>query len=148
MCVCGKLVDQSGWHGLSCSRSAGRFARHSMLNQIIKDSLGTLRIPSILEPPGLSRTDFKRPDGLSLTPWIRGSPLVWDATVVDALAPSRIQGGKFLPVRLPPKPKISKRGSMTPSPRRILFSSGGFRNARRVWQRHPTIYPRPWATPH
>ena len=50
VCVCGKSVDRSGWHGLSFSRSAGRFARHSMLNKIIKDSLGTLQIPSILEP--------------------------------------------------------------------------------------------------
>ena len=92
-CVCGKSVDRSGWHGLSCSRSAGRFARHSRLKQIIKDSLGTPQIHSILEPPGLSRTDFKRPDGLSLTPWIRGSSLVWDATVADGLAPSRLHGG-------------------------------------------------------
>ena len=64
-----------------------------MLNQIIKDSLGTLQIHSILEPPGLSRTDFKRPDQLSLTPWIRGSSLIWDATVVVSLAPSRLQDG-------------------------------------------------------
>ena len=64
-----------------------------MLNQIIKDSLGTFQIHSILEPPGLSRTDFKRPDGLSLTPWILGCSLVWDATVVDGLAPSRLHGG-------------------------------------------------------
>ena len=64
-----------------------------MLNQIIKDSLGT-QIHSILEPPGLSRTDFKRADvPTSLTPWIRGSSLVWDATVVDGLAPSRFHGG-------------------------------------------------------
>ena len=48
-----------------------------------------------MEPPGVSRTDFKRPDGLSLTPWIRGSSLVWDATVVDGLAPSRLHGGDF-----------------------------------------------------
>ena len=61
-----------------------------MLNQIIKESLGSIHIPSVLEPPGLCRTDAKRPDGLTLTPWIRGSPLLWDATVVDGLAPSRI----------------------------------------------------------
>ena len=64
-----------------------------MLNQFIKDSLGTLQIHSILEPPGLSRTVFKRPDGLSLAPWISGSSLVWDATVVDGFAPSRLHGG-------------------------------------------------------
>ena len=64
-----------------------------MLNQIIKDSLGTIQIHSILEPQGLSRTDFKRPDQPSLTPWIRGSSLIWDAKVVDSLAPSRLHDG-------------------------------------------------------
>ena len=61
-----------------------------MLNQTIKESLGSIHIPSVVEPPWLCRTDAKRPDGLTLTPWIRGSPLLWDATVVDGLAPSRI----------------------------------------------------------
>ena len=56
-------MDSSGLHGLSCSRSAGRFARHSMLNQIIKESLGSIHIPSVLVPPGLCRTDAKRPAG-------------------------------------------------------------------------------------
>ena len=64
-----------------------------MLIQLIKDSLGTLEIRSILEPPGLSRTDFKRPDGLFLTLWVRGSSLIWDATVVDGLALSRLHCG-------------------------------------------------------
>ena len=41
-------MDLSGLHGLSCSRSAGRFARHSMLNQIIKESFGSIHIPSVL----------------------------------------------------------------------------------------------------
>ena len=48
-------------------------------------------MPSVLEPAGLSRTDGKRPDGVTAIPWQRGKPLVWDVTFVDSLAPSRAQ---------------------------------------------------------
>ncbi|KAH0816404.1 hypothetical protein GEV33_006390 [Tenebrio molitor] len=42
------------------------------------------------EPNGLSRDDGKRPDGMTLVPWIKGQPLVWDVTVVDTLADSYV----------------------------------------------------------
>ena len=45
-------------------------------------------IPSTLEPSGLSRSDGKRPDGLTSVPWTHGRSLVWDVTVPDTLAPS------------------------------------------------------------
>ena len=48
-------------------------------------------VPSVLEPAGLSRTDGKRPDGVTAIPWQRGKPLVWDVTFVGSLAPSRAQ---------------------------------------------------------
>ena len=89
-CVCGSLVDKSGQHGLSCRRSAGRFSRQTALNEIVKCALRSVHIPAILEPPGLLRSDNKRPDGMSLLSWCRGQSVVWDVTVVDALAPSRI----------------------------------------------------------
>src|SRR5271165_5142013 len=31
-CVCGADVDESGTHGLSCRKTAGRHSRHSALN--------------------------------------------------------------------------------------------------------------------
>jgi hypothetical protein len=47
-------------------------------------------VNSTLEPNGLSRDDGKRPDGMTLVPWNKGQPLVWDVTVVDTLADSYV----------------------------------------------------------
>ncbi|KAH0812360.1 hypothetical protein GEV33_010431 [Tenebrio molitor] len=48
------------------------------------------RLATVLEPNGLSRDDGKRPDGMTLIPWNKGQPLVWDVTVVDTLADSYV----------------------------------------------------------
>ena len=47
----------------------------------------------MLEPRNHYGTDQKRPDGLTLVPWAVGQLLLWDVTVVDSLAPSRISAG-------------------------------------------------------
>ena len=44
----------------------------------------------MLEPTGLTRSDGKRPDGLTLFPWSQGRCLVWDFTCRDTLAPSNV----------------------------------------------------------
>ena len=75
-CVCGTRVDQSGVHGLSCRKSAGRFFRHAQVNDIIKRALSSAHIPSILEPNGVSRSDGKRPDGMTIYPWKNGRTMV------------------------------------------------------------------------
>ena len=49
----------------------------------------------MLEPRGLYRTDGKRPDGVTMIPWEMDKQLVWDVTVVDALAPSRLNQGSL-----------------------------------------------------
>lgn len=66
--LCGAEVDSLGRHALSCRRSAGRHQRHQALNDIIKRGLAAAHISSRLEPLGLSRTDGKRPDGVTLSP--------------------------------------------------------------------------------
>jgi hypothetical protein len=86
ICKCNAKVDEIGIHGLSCSKSSGRFSRHTEINSIINRSLTSIHVNSTLEPNGLSRDDGKRPDGMTLVPWIKGQPLVWDVTVVDTLA--------------------------------------------------------------
>ena len=39
---------------------------------------------------GLVRSDNKRPDGLTITPWANGQPLVWDVTYWDSFAPMQL----------------------------------------------------------
>ena len=84
---CGKEVDESGTHGLSCRRSQGRHPRHFQLNEVVKRLLAAAKIPAVLEPRGLCTANDSRPDGLTLIPWSRGRSLVWDITVH---APSNI----------------------------------------------------------
>ena len=89
-CNCGVLVEEKGWHGLSCAKSAGRFSRHHALNEVVRRALVSAGVPSVLEPLGLLREDNKRPDGATLIPWRFGRSLVWDVTCVDTLAPSNL----------------------------------------------------------
>ena len=78
---------------VSCTKSAGRISRHGTFNSRIRQTLGYLDFPSRLEPLGLYRTDGKRPNGVTMVPWEMRKQLVRDVTVVDALAPSRLNQG-------------------------------------------------------
>ena len=91
--MCGRDVTEDGWYGLSCLKSAGRFSRHSSLNALLKQGSFSTHIPSVLEPRHLYRADQKRPDGLTLVPWAVGKQLLGEVTVVDSLAPCRINAG-------------------------------------------------------
>ena len=75
-------------HALSCMKSEGRHHRHAAVNDIIHRTLVSAHVPSRLEPPGLLRSDGKRPDGVTVVPWRCGKLLVWDATCPDTFAPS------------------------------------------------------------
>ena len=63
-CQCGATVQSDGLHPLSCHFCAGRFPRHSAINNNMKRSLHTAGLHSILEPVGLDRGDGRRPDGM------------------------------------------------------------------------------------
>ena len=75
-CHCGKRVERDGLPGSSCTKSAGRFSRQSALNSLIKQMLGSLDLPSMLESRGLYRTDGKRPGGVTMIPCEMGKQLV------------------------------------------------------------------------
>jgi len=49
-------------------------------------------MPVTKELAGLSRTDGKRPDGLTLVPWQSGKSLYWDVSVICPLAESYVNG--------------------------------------------------------
>ena len=85
---CQAPVDELATHGLSCRYSAGRHPRHRSVNDLLKQAFGSAGIPAVIEPQGLSRSDGKRPDGMTLVPWLRGRALVWDYTCVDTMAES------------------------------------------------------------
>jgi len=89
-CVCGATVQTNGHHGLSCLKSAGRQSRHTSVNDIIHRSLHSAGIQAIREPPCLSSQSNLHPDGVTLLPWRRGKPMIWDFTCPDTLAPSHI----------------------------------------------------------
>ena len=50
----------------------------------------------MLELRGLYRTDGKRLEGITIIHWEMGEKLAWDVTVVDAVAPSRLNLTSFL----------------------------------------------------
>jgi len=87
-CKCGAIVESNGHHGLSCIKGAGRQQRHGMLNDVIWRAFTRAKIPAVKEPSGLSRSDGKRPDGVTIIPWSRGRCLAWDVTVPDTFAAS------------------------------------------------------------
>ena len=87
-CQCGKLVDSTGRHGLSCKNAKGTNPRHSLANDILCRAMGSAQATSTLEPEGLTGNDGKRPDGMSLASWKHGKCLAWDFTCVDTLADS------------------------------------------------------------
>ena len=56
-------------HSLVCKRAPVRSVRHHHVNDVIARSLASAGVPVSKEPSGLSRSDGKRPDGLTLIPW-------------------------------------------------------------------------------
>ena len=61
-CSCGADVDSLSTHDLSCRCSSGRHCGHAAVNDIVKTSLDSVRIPSHLEPSGLYQSDGRRPE--------------------------------------------------------------------------------------
>ena len=75
---CGIRVDILAHHGLSCNKNSGKHHRHATVNNVLYRAMASAGIPSTLEPSGLSRSDSKRPDGLTSIPWAHSRSQVWD----------------------------------------------------------------------
>ena len=90
VCRCGAQVDAWGLHAMVCKHAPGRIMRHHALNDVIARAFASAGVPAMKEPTGLSRSDGRRPDGLTLLPWQTGKPLSWDVTVAATLADSYI----------------------------------------------------------
>jgi len=60
------------------------------MNDLVAPAFASSGIPVTEEPQGLSRSDGKRPDGLTTIPWQAGGALTWDVTVVCPLAESYV----------------------------------------------------------
>jgi len=87
-CRCGVPVDASGLHSFVCKQAPGKTARHRALNDVVARAFSAAGIRASKEPTGLSRTDGKLPDGMTLITWWAGKPAVWDVTVVCTSAGS------------------------------------------------------------
>ena len=89
-CICGTQIESTGVHGLSCRKSAGRFSRHSHVNNLIRTALESAHVPTILEPQGVLLMNGKRPDGMIIFSWKKGKCMVWDLTCNDTFAPNHL----------------------------------------------------------
>ena len=89
-CRCGAQIEVLGRHPLSCKLSAGRIPRHCALNDLIKRALNKAGFPGQLKPIGFDRGDGKRPDGLTIFPYMAGKCLIWDATCSDSFSLSHL----------------------------------------------------------
>ena len=125
-CRCGARADEKGYHLLSCRLNAGRFPRHTALNDGIARALRKAGLPSVLEPPGLDRGDGKRPDGITLAPFSRGMSLCWDSTCVNTYAESALNNSALEPGAAASAAEESKKKKYRGLTDRFIFAPLGF----------------------
>ena len=77
-------------HGLACKKQLG-------LNELIKRALVQAQIPAVREPRGLTRTDEKRPDGMTQFAWKGRKNLLWDVTVAGKLCATYVNNCSKIP---------------------------------------------------
>ena len=76
ICPNGTLVHSRGTHKLSCKRGSRKLLRHAVINNLIYRTPVRARIPSIMKPIHLSRSDGKRLDGFTQLAWFAGRSII------------------------------------------------------------------------
>jgi len=71
-CHCDSSVDVQGLYSFVCKKASGRPTKHHALNDFVARAMVSADISVTKELHGLSRSDAKGPDGLSLVPWEAG----------------------------------------------------------------------------
>ena len=104
-CECGEELDSFGSHALICRLGCGKHIRHRIINEFVRGAFVSAGWAVVLEPPGLSRSDGKRPDGVTVLPFSNGRALSWDTTCWNPLAPSHVAAAAKKNGALPNKPK-------------------------------------------
>ena len=78
-----------------CTCLTPHYAKHTSVPTAVKTQTSWGGIASAAGPvqEGYhgTRSDGKRPDGMTMTPWSQGKFLVWDATCTDTLCASNLQ---------------------------------------------------------
>ena len=80
VCPCGSFVKSRDTYGLSCKRGSSKLAKCTVINNIIHRALVRARIPSILEPWGLSCSYSKSQYSLTLVLWSAGKSIISNVT--------------------------------------------------------------------
>ena len=65
VCLCCTFVNWRGTRGLSCKRGSNKLAKYAVIKNLVHRALVRERIPYIIAPTVLSRSDGKRPNGLN-----------------------------------------------------------------------------------
>jgi len=120
-CICGANVDTRGTHAFSCGNNPARAQRHHFINDLIWRSLTRAGIPSVKEPQGLTRSDGKRPDGLTSIPWREGRCATWDVTVTNTVAASYVSMSSICAAAAAEAAAVRKMKKYTDLARHHLF---------------------------
>ena len=74
-----------------------------------------------MEPQNLYRIDGRRPDGLTLVLWERGTSLIWDFTCIDRLSPSYTNDALYAGPKVAEKAEDRKRATYNTLQRDYIF---------------------------
>lgn len=85
-CKCDVAVVEFCHQFLSCIRLTGRISSHASLNNNITRVATSAKIPALLKPTGVCRSDSKSPDDMSVGAWKLGRQFSWDSTCMDSVA--------------------------------------------------------------